>query len=335
LKLEDRQVLVTGANGFIGSHVVKRLAEDECARVRGFVRNVQPRSKHEESDPRIEYVRGDVTDWGAVVRAAAGCDIVIHAAACQPFAPFPPRARFMAVNVGGTENLLSAFAPGGEGRFLLLSTINVHGIPPPTDASAESPLRYSGDRYSDSKVDGERSAWKLAQERGIALTVVRPGCTFGPNGAAWTLQPLERIRRGLPVLIGGGRGICNLMYVDNLVDLIVAALKSDAGINQSFIGSQRPGVEWRDFFAIYGQMLGMRPRSVPYPTAVLSGLFSSIYERATARPGPLTRPSVAFYTHRVTFNVQKNASLVGQKPRISFEEGMRRTEAWLRERELV
>jgi nucleoside-diphosphate-sugar epimerase len=335
LELVGKKILVTGANGFIGSHLVTRLAENECASVHALVRKLPFEPDGNKFHPKVRYLQGDVTDRDAVVRAVAGCDIVVHTAACQPFTPLPPRRQFQAVNVGGTGNLLRAFEPSGEVRFLLLSTINVHGLPPPPDANAESPLLHSGDRYSDSKVDGEREAWNIARDRGIPLTVIRPACTFGPHGGAWTLQPLERIRRGTPVLVGGGRGICNPIYVDNLVDLIVAALKSDAAINASFIGSQGIRVEWRDFFGTYGRMLGASPRAVPYMPAVLMGQLSSVYERLTGRPGPVPLASIAFYSHRVTFDVAKNAMLLGYTPRISFEEGMRRTEAWLREEKLI
>ena len=335
MELADKRILVTGANGFIGSHLVSRLANEEAANVHALIRRNAPEPKRGAIGVRIQYVQGDVTDRDAVARTVTGCDIVIHTAACQPLSPLPPRSQFLAVNVGGTENLLRAFAPHGSGRFLLLSTINVHGLPPLPGADAESPLRYSGDRYSDSKVDGEHAAWDIARRRGIPLTVIRPACTFGPHGSAWTLQPLERIRRGTPVLIGDGRGTCNPIYVENLVDLVITALKHDESINQSFIGSQGIGTEWRDFFGYYGRMLGLHPRAISYRAATLAGLPSSIYEHLTGRPGTLSRASIAFYSHRVVFGVEKNARLLGYTPKISFEEGMRRTEAWLREEKLI
>jgi nucleoside-diphosphate-sugar epimerase len=324
-----KRVLVTGANGFIASHLVTRLLK-EGAQVRGLVRRKEALRSSE-----IEYFLGDLTDAGVMAQAVAGCDIVVHTAALQPFKPLAPRAQFQAVNVGGTENLLRAFSPRGEGRFLLLGTINEHGMPPPPGVHADSPLVYSGDRYSDSKIDGERAAWQPARERGIPLTVVRPACTFGPRGTAWTLQPLERLRRGTPVLIGAGRGLCNPVYIDNLADLIVAALQNEAAVGQAFIGSDGVGVEWRDFFGYYARLLGRPVHSAPYLPARVLGYASSFYERATGKPGPVSSANVAFYSHRVTFDVSKNVQLLGHTPRVSFEEGMRQTAAWLREEKLL
>lgn len=334
MNLADKEILVTGASGFIGSQLVERLGHGEGARVRALVRKAAG-GRIGTPDPNIRYVLGDITNKDDVAKAAAGCHIIVHTAACQPFAPLPAVATFAAVNVGGTANLLEAFRPGGEGRFLLLSTINVHGLPPPVGANAESPLKYSGDRYSDSKVDGERAAWQLAQVRDIPLTVIRPACTFGPKGAAWTLQPLERLRRGTPVLIGAGRGICNPIYVDNLIDLIVVALKSEKAVNASFIGSQGEGMEWREFYDAYARMLGIRPKQVPFAAAVGAATLAGMYERISGRPAPISPASVAFYTHRVTFNAEKNARLLGFKPRVSVQEGMQRTQEWLRREGLI
>ncbi|MGB8645744.1 MAG: NAD-dependent epimerase/dehydratase family protein [Anaerolineae bacterium] len=331
MDLAEKTVLITGANGFIGSHLVERLANQKGARVRGLVRQSfpVPHLTH------VEYCTGDVTDPAAVQRAAQGCDVIIHTAALQPFRPLPSRARFDAVNVGGTRNLLDAFSPGGPGRFLLLSTINVHGLPPPAGANAESPLIYSGDRYSDTKADGERAAWTLAHDRDIPLTVIRPACTFGPGSTAWTLQPIERLRRGRPVLIGDGRGLCNPVYIDNLVDLVIAALENDTAVGQAFIGSDGVGIEWREFFQYYARMVKRPVRSIPSPVARLAGVGSALIEKITGQPGPLARPSVAFYTHHVRFDTSKNMRLLGYTPRVSFQEGMRRTEEWLREKQII
>lgn len=335
MDLDGKLTLVTGANGFIGSHLVKRLAQTEGANVRALVRRMPSGVDSEATHPHIQYFLGDVTDSDAVQRAAAGCDVLVHTAACQPGHPMPSRSRFFAVNVEGTRNLIRAFAPLGVGRFLLLSTINVHGLPPPPGAHADSPLKHSGDRYSDSKVDGERAAWDLARELDIPLTVIRPACTFGPGGGAWTLGPLDRIRRGTPVLIGNGQGICNPIYIENLVDLIVSALRDDSAVNQGFIGSQGTRIQWSEFFAEYGRMIGKTPRALPLPFAKIVGSLSYLLEGTTGNPGPLTRSSIEFYTHNVTFNVEKNARLLNFYPRISFEEGMSRTESWLRVRKLL
>lgn len=329
--LADRLILVTGASGFIGSHLVVRLAQDEGAHVRAMARDPS-RAPRELQDCRgIKFVPGEMTNADALANAVRDCEMVIHAAALQPFHPLPTREEFQAVNVVGTQNLLRAFKRFGRGgRFLHLGTINEHGLPPPCPCDADTPLNKSGDRYSDSKIDGERAAWQTAREEGIALTVVRPACTFGPRSRAWTLQPLERIRSGKAVFFGSGDGVCNPVYVENLVELIIAALRSDLAVGQAFIGSDGIGVPWREFFGYYARMCNAPLHSIPYPLALTATAVSEVFERVTGRPGKLPRHSVAFYTHHTTFDVSKNVTLLRHTPRVGLEEAMRRTEEWLR-----
>lgn len=322
---------MTGANGFIGSRLVARLVEQCRAHVRAMVRNLPQNDTRALFPSEIEVVSADVTDPVAIRSAVEGCQIVIHTAALQPFAPLPRRAKFFAVNVGGTENLMRAFEEQGQGeRFVLLSTINVYGLPPPANADADSPPVLSGDRYSDSKVEAERAAWRLAGEDNIPLTVIRPGCTYGPGSRAWTLQPIERLLHGVPLLVGSGDGICNAVYIDNLIDLIISALVCPDARGQAFVGTDGIGIPWRVFFGYYARMTNRRLRSVPLLVARAVALISGMYEQATGKPWRLSPSSLAFYTHHTTFNTEKNERVLKHRPRVDLNEGMRLTEEWLR-----
>lgn len=334
MNLRNQRILITGANGFIGGRLAERL-EQEGAHVRGLVREprvgvtlvVTPEGQPQESP--LQKIIGDVTDVDAVRRAIDDCDVVIHCAAMQS-----GRAKlddYRRVNVGGTLNLLRAARDAKVQRFIHLSTINAHGLPPPQNANADSPLSFAGDFYSVSKAEGERAAWQFAREHNVALTVIRPGCTYGPRSQAWTLTPLNRLRRGRPVLIDGGNGICNAIYIDNLIDLILLALKNDTAIRQAFIGAEGRGVTWREFYGAYAKMLGVQkinsmPRWFPLSVATVFELLAKF----DGYPPRIARSSVEFYSHRVVFDIEKSKRLLGYAPRVSFEEGMRKTEEWLR-----
>lgn len=372
----NRRVLITGASGFIGSHLAERL-NAAGARVRGLVRNathvgakhLSNRVTSERSFPSgsrvanadfasanasplqcTEIVIGDVTDADAVRRAAEGCDAIIHCAAMQT-----ERARladYRRVNVEGTLNVLRAARAANVARVIHLSTINVHGLPPPRDAHADSPIVGTqfncvptntncaltnralahiptGDFYSRSKAEGERAAWEFARANNIALTVIRPGCTYGPRSYAWTLKPIERLRRKRPVLIGDAGGICNAIYIDNLVDLILLALNNDAAIGHAFIGTEGRGVTWREFYGAYARIIGARVFGMPRLFALALTLPFELLSRVDGYPPRLARASVEFYSHRVVFDIEKSKRLLGYTPRVSFEEGMARTYKWL------
>ncbi len=319
MDLRNQRVLVTGANGFIGGRLAERLAQERGARVRAMVRRpVEVRQG--------ETVQADVTDADAAARAVAGCDIVVHCAAMQGLASLADSRR---VNVDGTLNLLRAARAANVGRFVHVSTINVHGVPPPRGANADSPLSFKGDSYSVSKAEGERAAWQFAREQGVPLTVIRPGCTYGPRSEAWTLGPLRRVQRGRPVLIGHGDGICNAVYIDNLVDLMLLALESEAAVGQAFMGAEGRGVTWRRFYGEYAQMLGKRLNAVPRLLALAGATGIDLLSRLSGRPLPHSRSSVRFYSHHIVFDVSKEQRLLGYSPRVSFDEGMRRTREWL------
>ncbi|MGE5263604.1 MAG: NAD-dependent epimerase/dehydratase family protein [Acidobacteriota bacterium] len=319
MDLNGKRILVTGAAGFIGGRVADRLAKEEGAQVRAFVRRPLP---------DIDSVVGDMTDVGAVQRATQGCDVVIHCAAKQ----FQPgtRSQFIAENAGGLESLARAALESGVGRFVHLSTINVHGYPPPHGCNADSPLRESGDFYSDSKIATERVAWQIYRECHLPLVVVRPACTYGPRGVAWTMTPVQRVRQGKRVLIGDGSGLCNTAYVDNLVDLILLAAKKDAAVGQAFIGSDGVGIPWREFYGAYARMLGIpRLNSVPLTFARAVAWASEVVARVTGTRPIIARQSVDFYSHHVVYDISKAQRILGYAPRVSFEEGMRQTAKWL------
>lgn len=340
MNLRDRSILITGANGFIGGRLAERLHAEQGARVRGFVRKATRVSASANASPLqcAEIVIGDVTDADALRRAAEGCTAIVHCAAMQT-----ERARladYCRVNVEGTLNVLRAARAANVPRVIHISTINVHGLPPPRDAHADSPIAEAqsngvlariptGDFYSRSKAEGERAAWQFARAHNLALTVIRPGCTYGPRSYAWTLKPIERLRRQRPVLIGNGSGICNAIYIDNLVDLIVLALENDVAIGHAFIGTEGRGVTWREFYGAYARMLGVRVFGMPRAVALALTLPFEFLSRVDGYPPRLARASVAFYSHRVVFDIEKSKRLLGYTPRVSFAEGMARTHAWL------
>lgn len=329
--LVNQRVLITGVNGFIGGRLAERLAQEEGALVRGLVRTSG--GGRPQGSP-LQIIFGDVTDAEAVNRAVAGCDMVVHCAAMQS-----GRAKideYRRVNVGGTLNLLRAARNANISRFIHISTINAHGFPPPRDANADSPLSFAGDHYSVSKAEGERAAMQFAHTHQLPLAIIRPGCTYGPRSDAWTLTPLSRLRRSRPVLIDDGNGICNAIYIDNLIDLVLLTLKNDAAIGQAFIGTEGRGVTWREFYGTYARMLGAgKTNSMPRWFALAVANVFETLARIDGYPPRFARSSVEFYSHRVVFDIEKSKQLLGYVPKVSFEEGMHRTETWLRAEEIL
>ncbi len=333
MDIHNQRILITGANGFIGGRLAERLAQEEGARVRGLVRRAgatlrgRPAQGNHTGLP-LQATVGDITDPAAITAAVRDCDAVVHCAAMQGARGY--LRDFRRVNVQGTLDLLRAAKDAGVARFVHLSTINVHGYPPPRDANADSPLAFTGDFYSISKAEGERAAWEFFTNYHLPITIIRPACTYGPRSQAWTLAPIQRLRRGAPVLIGKGDGMCNAVYIDNLIDLILLAFKNDAAIGQAFIGAEGRGVTWREFYGAYAQMVGIpRVNAMPRGFAFLAAMGFEAIARVTGRGARIARASVEFYSHKVVFDIEKSKRLLGYAPRVSFEEGMEKTRRWL------
>lgn len=271
--LSGRTVLVTGATGFIGGRLVEKLILDEGAHVKVLLRNFA-------RAPRIarfalDMIPGDVTDPAAVRRAATGCDVIVHCAFGNSGTPQQQRA----TTVQGTEIVARAAMDLGIRRLVYLSTISVYGLPGDGDLDETAPRRTCGDHYSDMKLEAERLVLAHHERHGLPVTVLQPTIVYGPFSGPWTIGPLSLLKQERVVLVDGGSGMCNAVYVDDVVDAIILAAVRDEGVGQSFLISGDRPVTWRQFFGAYEQMLG-QPSTVALSAADIRALHR---ERRKAR----------------------------------------------------
>ncbi|MBX3249843.1 MAG: NAD(P)-dependent oxidoreductase, partial [Myxococcales bacterium] len=210
-------VLVTGAAGFVGAALARRLGESGRRVVATDLRG----------DAGIVHV--DVTDAGAVdaVVERHRPHQVVHAAAIVD--DRVPAGPTFAVNVRGTEHVLRACARHHVTRLVHVSSIAALGYDPGPDADASTPLvTTTGTPYFDTKARSERIVREAMRREALELVVARPGDVYGPGSDPWVRRPLEMMRRRLPVLVGGGEGLMAHCYIDNLVDGLVACLDHPA-----------------------------------------------------------------------------------------------------------
>lgn len=318
------RILVTGANGFIGGHVSERLLELDVA-VRGLVRD--PTRATWLAEQGIELIRGELGDTSTLRQAVAGCTAVIHTAAWTgtPDAP----ALGDTINVAGTEAVLTAAAAAGVKRFIFFSSVAVYGVndAPVIDETAATPL--VGQAYPDSKIRAEAVVRHWASQ-GLDTVILRPASTYGPRGTAWTLNPLEQIRRGRLRLLGGGRGLVNLGYIDNVVDGTLLALTQPQAAGQTYNLCDGVTIPFRDFYGYYARMLGKRRiPNVPWWVGRLAVSYPGRWLRRTAGRPDAGRWSLHYLMNRSRFSIDKLQRDLGFQPYISVDEGMKRTQAWL------
>ena len=214
------RILITGATGFIGSHLIRRLAGTPHE-LRCLVRDPGGRAARALACRGAEIVPGDVTDPDSVRRAVDGCDAVVHLANIYSFWERDPRS-YDAVNVAGTAHVMEAALAAGVSKVVHLSTVE----------ALESAPRDN--RYARSKYAGEQRAWAAAR-RGLPLVVLAPGAVLGRGDRKPTGRYIRDLaRRRLPFALCT-RTVLTFVHVRDVVEAIVQALERPEAVGKRYI----------------------------------------------------------------------------------------------------
>jgi nucleoside-diphosphate-sugar epimerase len=328
MEIRGLSVLVTGASGFIGGRLSERLATEEGVRVRALVRN--PKRAERLLKFQAEIVKGDLLDLSSLRKAVDGCDLVFHCAAFVR--ETGDRNEFIRTNIKGTENILKVSSEAGVKKFIHFSSVAVYGLNPPDGTDETTPYQICGNLYCDTKIAAEKAVWAAHQEAKLPVVVIRPANVYGPYSNPWTIRPVKLVNSGQMILINQGTGLCNCVYIDNLIDATLAATKRDQSVGQAYVISDGIGVTWKKFFGYYAQMAGKpKIRSVPEGVGKAIALGMEITSKLTRKPPKITRQAVRFLTRQACFSIEKARRELGYQPRFSLEGGMKLTEQWLRE----
>jgi len=314
------QIAVTGAGGFIGLALARRL-RDEGASVVGLDLDPRAAARIEAAGARFALV--DTTDAPAVHAALDGCDGVIHTAA--KVTDWGPMAEFVRVNVGGTRNVLEAAEACGAQRFVHVSSVATWGYDFTVDLSEDAPPRVSGAPYADTKA----ASHLLALSHGAA--VVRPGDVYGPGSIPWIIRPLETMRARKFILPGKGEGIMTPVYVDDLVDCIVRALvHPDAG-GEAVTAWDGEAITAADFFAFHARMLGRDGvPTLPAPLVRAGAWGEEMRARLLRQTPSVSRQSIVYISRKAVYPNTRAKELLGWEPRVKLADGMARSEEWAR-----
>jgi nucleoside-diphosphate-sugar epimerase len=341
-------IAVLGAAGFIGNRTVEMLHLGGRHVVRPVVR--RPQALALPSRFAVEGRVADARDEAALAAAFAGCSHVVHAIAGDP------------------KTIVDTIAPvyraatiAGVRRVVYLSSASVHGQSPATGTNEASPL---SDRqpvaYNNAKVEAERRLEALRQGGVVEVVRLRPGIVHGPR-SQWTGGFADELLAGDAYLVGGGRGICNAVYVDNLVQAIGLALEVPGADGKAFLVGDTECITWAELCRPLAEALqcDLEGTFVPVPTAsgaarrrgrasapiraaaallprrgrraLKAALAELRSERAAApRPGAVvSEERVALHTCQVRLPTEKARRELGYRPTVNFEAACRHAVAWL------
>jgi len=317
------KVLVTGATGFTGGHLARRLL-DMGLEVRLLVRPEREVVVFETKGAQI--VRGDLTDPISVEKAVEGTNTIYHIAALYRQEGVSGDA-FEAVNVQGTRNLLESAKKVGVRRFIHCSTVGVQGEiknPPATEEHPYNP----GDHYQRSKLEGEKAALSYFEE-GLPGVVFRPVGIYGPGDTRF-LKLFRYIKNGKFKMFGSGKVLYHLTYIDDLVDGILLAGTVPGIEGEIFtLGGERY-TTLSELVGAIAEVLGVRVSRLRYPVwpLWLAGALCEILCRPFGIEPPVYRRRVEFFMKDRAFDIQKAKRMLGYAPKVDLESGLARTAAW-------
>lgn len=243
-------ILITGASGFIGARLVQRLTRERGERVTALVRQLGTAGTARVAACRgVRLFHGDIRDGAVVDAAARGCESMVHCAVDVRSAA-PVRAQ---VTAQGTRNVLDAAQRQGARHLVFLSTAAVHSWEA-AGLQDETAAVRGDDAYSRSKLDAEAI---LRESRTVPVTILRPTCVYGPFSRTWTVTPVEYLRLAIPLLPSDNAGRANLIYIDNLIDLILAALDRPPAAARVYLATEEAPADWETLYGAYARTIGM------------------------------------------------------------------------------
>lgn len=310
------KVLVTGATGFLGHHLFRRLVGEGHA-VTAFHRSTSNVADLPASG--VALAIGDVADADAVRRAVDGQDVVVHAAAHLAYwRGF--RDEQSRVNLDGTRNVARACRAAGVGRMVHVSSVAAVGIPAAGDGPADENfpfnLRESGLNYHLSKRQGEEAVNEEVA-RGLDAVIVNPGSIFGPAHRGYRGGEMMEKVRGKRVVLYFVGGI-NAVHVEDVVDGIARAMTRGRSGQRYILGGDN--VTYRHIVEVAMTQLGQRSMAVPVPP-IITGTASAIFEslgRLSGRRPPFTRDTHYCSQRRQFYASDKAQAELGYTAR-SFE----------------
>lgn len=312
-----QRVLVTGATGFIGTALCRRL-EQEGFSVRRSVRDILPGGAGSVTSDAV--LLHDASSSDAINAAMQGVDAVVHLAArvhVMRDTAADPLQEFRRVNCLWTERLVESAAAEGVRRFVYMSSVKVNGertTVPFTEADAPHPE----DPYGVSKWEAEQIVARGSAQSGIEAVIVRSPLVYGPGVGGNFLSLLKIIRRGIPLPLGTVRNKRSLVYRDNLVDALVTCVRDPRASGQTYLVSDGEDVSTPDLIRRIGRAMGVSVWLWPVPVSLLRFLGYLVGRQGTVE--------------RLTDSLQVDASKLrrelGWSPPRSVDRGLEETVAW-------
>lgn len=244
------KVGVIGASGFIGSRVTELLSIKKVAEVRPISRSLSVPLYLQYLN--LQSYAADALNLASLRKALSGCDIAVYCAAGNPW--------FIRKSIITTYQ---AAEQAGVRRLIYLSSASVHGQAPKPGTDESSPLdTHQFLAYNNAKVKAEQSLFQLRQQGTTEIVILRPGIVVGPR-SSWIVHFANSLLEEKAYVVNGGQGICNTIYIDNLVHAIRLALTEPKANGHAFLVGDREAVTWADLYRPIAEAFGISFSQIP------------------------------------------------------------------------
>ena len=316
------KVLITGAGGFIGSHLVDSQLE-KGYEVRGVDLHLDLLAHH-LNNPHLETVQGDITDDSLVRKLVNDVDLIYHLASAHLDVSISDED-YRRVNVGATLYLLEAAQQAGVTRFVHCSSVGVIGDvnnPPADEASDCHPTNI----YERTKLEGEIAALEFSRQSGFPVVVVRPAWVYG-HRCPRTAKLLRMISKNRFLFFGKGQNFRHPVYISDAINGLELAANANGVNGEVFIIAGNRPVQVSELVKVISTELGVRPTKLHLPISLglMAGFMFEIIFKLVGKNPPFSRRSVDFFCKDNAYDIGKAKRLLDYRPKVDLQTGIQKT----------
>jgi len=326
------KILVTGASGFLGGHLVEEMSSRNY-NVIGMVRETSDTSFLRSLG--VELRVGDLTVPESLSRVAEKIDIVIHLAAYYTF--FGKKEMYKKVTVEGTRHLLEASLKNGVKRFIYCSSTEAIGPVEKPPAKEDSPPNPSYE-YGRSKLEAEKIVREYG-EKGMEYTILRPSGIYGPRNvndvSYWFMTAFAKNAFPTRIMVGDGRNLIQFAHVKDVVQGFLLVLeKPEISRNQTYFISEDKAYTYLEVYKILSELCNRAPPRIHVPPILAKSLVAPVelFNRLRGKIDFTWKTStVNDLTSNRAYSVSKAMKELGFKPKYDLKTGLKETIEWYRE----
>ena len=321
-------VLITGAGGFIGSHIVtEQLSLGR--RVRAL--DVDLSGISQVVHPNLERIECDFTDPAAQNEALRGVDLVVHLASAHLDVSLPEET-YWRVNVHSLPGFLESCRNADVKRFVHVSSVGVYGQirtpPADEDSPCQPELLYERTKYA-----GELEVNRFFKETGFPIVIIRPAWVYGP-GCQRTRRLFRSIEKKRFLFVGDGMTMRHCVYIDDFVNAIELAATQEAAVGRTYVIGDDAPVTLKTLIGEISKISNVRAPGLHVPVWVMNGLglLAEIAFSPLRREPPISRRTLMFFVGNTAFDTSRARRELGFAPRYTLADGLRAYSTWSRSR---